>query len=332
MSTAIRRLPRLDERGARLLRKVGAGRRIDFADRALALAYRRSPGGNGLVLSGALGPDPVRLWVDERQWCRWIEPLLAVPDASTIPAELHDALAAWTFDTIGSGLEGSADGEPPPWPVGASLRGCTVERRLDWCLRAERGNDDLDLLVLEAPVHWLDALADRLAPCPVDDLPEIRVRTSLVAGWSSIARNLAESLRIGDALVLRQAYRVARGEFGLFANKPLARVEYSEAGVFSIEEVMDDFDDWLDVEPTTPAREKTASDDQVAHDPIVTVVAVVGRFDVPISALAALRPGDILDGQARVDELVALKVGGRTIARATLLDIDGRLAARIEAM
>ncbi|MEX3956734.1 type III secretion system cytoplasmic ring protein SctQ [Trinickia sp. EG282A] len=332
MSTAIRQLPHLDERGARLLRKVGAGRRIDFTDGAFALAYRRSAGGTGLVLSGALGTDAVRLWVDEGQWCRWIEPLLPVPDASAIPAELRDALAAWTFDTIGSGLEGSSNGEPPPWPVGASLRACTVERRLDWCLRAERGNIALELLVLEAPVDWLDALADRLAPCSADDSPEIQVRTSLIAGWSSIARNVAESLRVGDALVLRQAYRVARCEFGLFANKPLARVNCSEAGVFSIEEVMDEFDDWFDVEPITPASEKPGAHDQVAHDPIVTVVAVAGRFDVPISALAALKPGDVLDGQARVDELVTLKVGGRTIARATLLDIDGRLAARIEAI
>ncbi len=186
--------------------------------------------------------------------------------------------------------------------------------------------------MLDAPLEWLDALADRLTPCPIDNPSEIRVRATLIAGWSSIARSEAESLRVGDALVLRQAYGVARREFGLFVHKPLARVICGESGAFAIEEVMDDFDDWLDVEPLMPASEteEPLSDVCAAHDPIMTVVAVVGGFDVPVSALAALRPGDVLHGQARADELVTLKAGGRAFARATLLDIDGRLAARIE--
>jgi type III secretion protein Q len=322
----MRRLPRLDERTARLLRKVGAGRRIDFADGALALAYRRSAGGNGLMLSGELGQDPVQFWVNERQWCRWIEPLLAVPDASSVPTELHGALAAWTLDAIGCGLEGSNDAEPLPWPAGASLRTCAVADRYGWCLRAERAAHELDLLVLEAPLDWLDALADRLAPYPLDAPREIRIRASLVAGWSSITRSAISDLRVGDALMLRHAYRVARREFGLLVDKPLARLTCDGGGTFIVGEVMCDFEDWLDVEPATPP----GADSPAAREPQVTVVAEVGSFDVPVSALAALKPGDVLEGQARADELVTLKVGGRPIARATLIDIDGRLAARIE--
>ncbi len=321
------RLPRLDERGGRLLRKLGAGRRADCPDGALALAYRRSAGGNGLVLSGSLGSNAVQLWVDEGQWCRWIEPLIAVPDASSVPPELHEALSAWTFDAIGSALEHSTDMDPLPWPVGASLRTCAIAARIGWWLRAEREHRELDLLVLEAPLHWLDALADRLAPCPVDDPPDIRVRTTLLAGWTRIARSAADDLRLGDALVLHHAYRVARREFGLLLDKPLARLSCDGGNTFTVEEVMNDFDDWLDVEPALPG-----SDNDAPRDPLVTVVAELGSFDVPVSALAALKPGDILDGEARADELVTLKVGGRPIARATLIDIDGRLAARIESI
>jgi type III secretion protein Q len=335
------RLPRLDARAARLLRKVGAGRRIEIDGGALSLAYRRE-GGNGLIFSGHLEHNPVQLWIDERAWLHWIEPVLAVADASSIPEELHEALAAWTFDAIGRGLDGSAQyastalTASTQWPAGLSLRTAHVEPRLGWCLRAEQGGRGIDVLVLDAPHDWLDTLADRLAPWRPDNAPEVRIRAGLLAGWASVARSAVATLRVGDALLLRRAYRVAQGEFGLFMAKPLARLRCGETGdtrdtrdtgIFTIEEVMDKFDDWLDVEPPAPT-----SADRAAYDPLVTVVAEVCGFDVPVSALAALKPGDVLTGDVLADELVALKVGGRLIARATLLDIEGCLAARIETL
>jgi type III secretion protein Q len=335
------RLTRLDARAARLLRKVGAGRRIEFDGGALSLAYRRA-GGNGLILSGHLEHGPVQVWIDAREWLPWIEPVLAVSHATSIPEELHEALAAWTFDAIGRGLDGSAQfasTASTQWPVGSSLRTAHIEPRLGWCLRAEQGERGVDVLVLDAPHDWLDMLADRLSPWRPDNAAEVRIRAGLLAGWASVARSAVASLRVGDALLLQRAYRVAQGEFGLFIAKPIARLRCGETGdkrdkrdagdasIFTIEEVMDKFDDWLDVEPPAPA-----SDDQASYDPLVTVVAEVCGFDVPVSALAALKPGDVLTGDVLADELVALKVGGRLIARATLLDIDGRLAARIETM
>ncbi|HWX13238.1 MAG TPA: type III secretion system cytoplasmic ring protein SctQ [Trinickia sp.] len=335
------RLPRLDARAARLLRKVGVGRRIEFDGGALSLVYRRA-GGNGLIFSGGLEHRPVQLWIDEREWLHWIEPVLAVADANSIPEDLHEALAAWTFDAIGRGLGGSAQSgstasaastSSTQWPAGSSLRTAHIEPRLGWCLRAEQGERGVDVLVLDAPHDWLDTLADRLPPWRRDNAPEVRIRAGLLAGWASVTRSVMATLRVGDALLLRRAYRVAQGEFGLFMAKPIARLRCGEtgdtrdAGIFTIEEVMDKFDDWLDVEPPAPAL-----DDQASYDPLVTVVAEVCGFDVPVSALAALKPGDVLTGDVLADELVALKVGGRLIARATLLDIDGRLAARIETL
>jgi type III secretion protein Q len=353
------RLPRLDARAARLLRKVGMGRRIEFNSSgrdgggALSLAYRRA-GGNGLIVSGHLKHSPVQLWIGEREWLHWVEPVLAVANASSVPEELHETLAAWTFDAIGRGLDwvvqsastassaSTSSISSTQWPAGSSLRTAHIEPQLGWCLRAEQGERAVDVLVLDAPHDWLDTLADRLAPCRPEYEPtiaqEVRIRAGLLAGWTSVAHSVAASLRVGDALLLRRAYRVDQGEFGLFVTRPLAHLRCAEAGVtgktgdigntgvFTIEEVMDN-DDWLDIEP--PAL---ASDDQATYDPLVTVVAEVGGFDVPVSALAALKPGDVLTGDILANELVALKVGGRLIARATLLDIEGRLAARIETL
>ncbi|MEA3121624.1 MAG: type secretion protein [Paraburkholderia sp.] len=364
-------LPRLDARAARLLRKVGMALRIEFngdGGGALSLAYRRA-GGKGLIFSGHLEHKPVQLWIGEREWLDWIEPVLAVSEASSIPEELREALAAWTFDAIGSGLDGGAQTTSAAWtasisptspssassassasstsstssthwPAGSSLRTAHVEPRLGWCLRAEQGEREIDVLVLDAPHDWLDALADRLAPVRPghgpECAPEVRIRAGLLAGWTTVSQGAVATLGVGDALLLRRAYRIDRGEFGLFVTRPLARLRCDEAnqtsdatnsGVFTIEEVMDKSDDWLDIEPPAPA-----SDGQAEYDPLVTVVAEICGFDVPMSALAALKPGDVLTGDVLSDELITLKVGGRRIARATLLDIDGRLAARIEAL
>jgi type III secretion protein Q len=319
-------LPKVDEHTARLLRKVGIGRRIEFDEGHLSLAYRRF-GGKGIVLAGALEHEPVRLWVEDRQWCRWIDPLLAIAEPAYLPPELNEALAAWTLDSIGRGLQGLTDPAHCPWPNGTSLQRADVEPQFGWCVQAQCGGRRIDALLLEAPYGWLDALADQLAPCPCEPASDISVRVSLVAGWSSIPHSLAKSLCVGDALLLRHAYRVAQREFGLFTTRPVARLAYDEAGVFTIEDAMEAFDDWLDVEPAMPAPDNGA-----ARDTLVTVVAEVCGFDVHASALAALKPGDILTGQARPDEFVTLKVGGRSIARATLLDIDGRLAAKIETL
>ncbi|GLU33119.1 FliM/FliN family flagellar motor switch protein [Trinickia caryophylli] len=345
-------LPRLDSHEARLLRKVGAGLRVETGEHALALGYRDAGGESGVTLCGMLEGAPVRLWVDARQWCGWLAPMLSVADVSQIPEALHPLLCAWTFETFGEALTASAHSEAAvPWPVGIDARRGRAGRRCGWWLASTYGERRLDARVLEAPLNWLEALADRLASASGDALaagdareagepPAVpRIRASLVAGWSGVPGTAAQNLRVGDALVLRRAYDVAQGEFALFCPAPLARIRRREAGAFSIEECMNEFDDWLDVEPAPVAAPAPGDEPGPASAPagmppmpLVRIVAEVGGLDLPVTELAALRPGDLLTGLASIDEWVTLRVGPRVIARATLLDIDGHLAARIETL
>lgn len=347
-------LPRLDSREAHLLRKVGAGRRAATGERTLALGYRKAGGERGVTLCGALDGAAVRLWVDARQWCGWLAPMLSVADVSQIPEALRPLLAAWTFETFGEALPRAGHGDAAlGWPVGIDAHPGGAGRRHGWWMASVHGERRLDALVLEAPLDWLEALADRLVSAPSDALasgealeagepPAVpRIRAGLVAGWSSVPGTTAQSLRVGDALVLRRAYDVARGEFALFCAAPLARIRWREAGAFSIEECMNEFDDWLDVEPAPVAEPAPQAGSGSASEtgsvgmplaPLVRIVAEIGGLDVPVTELAALKPGDLLTGMASIDELVTLRVGPRVIARATLLDIDGHLAARIETL
>jgi flagellar motor switch/type III secretory pathway protein FliN len=61
----------------------------------------------------------------------------------------------------------------------------------------------------------------------------------------------------------------------------------------------------------------------------VTLVVELGRLNLPISRLADLRPGDVLDLSHHAREPVELTSGGKLVARAELIQIDTELGVRI---
>lgn len=348
-------LSRLTEGAGRLLRKVGAGRQLLLENSHLSLTYRHS-GGDGLILTADLnhtlqGPVQhcaMQIWVDETQWCRWIEPILTVPDWSAVPAELQTALAAWTLAAAGSDVENTG----VSWPRGTRLEKGQVATAPDWCLRIEAHGRQLDMRLLAAPISWLDSIAEFAMPFDSTGTApkETVVAAALIAGWSRVDKKIITHLNIGDALLLQHAYRVADGEFGLFLNQPLACIFSStdnDTYTFTVEDVMNEFNDWLDIEPTVPTHGRTATDEvnntdaaiagddaeNISTDNIkLSVVVEVAALDVPLSQLATLRSGDVLSGPARSDGLVTLRLAGRPFAYGTLLDIDGWLAVKIESL
>lgn len=305
-------MKRLSEAAACVLRQTGHGRRREAASGCLALDYRRA-GGDGLVLTARLAQTPVRLWLDEAQWCRWIEPVLPVPDWAATPAALQAMLAAWTLAGADAGLE--QDGIA--WPVGLMLAPCHVAMEPDWCLGLERAGVRLDVRLLEVPLAWIDTLTTQLPPDGSGAIRDTRVPVALVAGWTPVAAACLQQLARGDALLLGRAYRVADGDIGLFANAPLARLSLCGDGTYRVGEVMEETDNWVDAVPT-------------ADGVMLTVVAELGTLLLPLATLGGLRTGDVLAGVAHLDAQVTLKIAGRVMARGMLLDIGGRLAVRIE--
>ncbi|AIO69957.1 type III secretion system cytoplasmic ring protein SctQ [Burkholderia oklahomensis] len=340
---------RIDRATGALLRAVGAGRRLALDTGALTLRFRRA-GGDGLILSARTGDGPVRLWVDAARWCRWIEPVLSVPDWDAVPVELRGALAAWTCACIEPDLASFGIA----WLHADAIECGACPAEPAWSLGIEREHASLDMRVVDAPLAWLERLADRLDPLqpdsPRDSLPGSppdsraaapAIRLALAAGWSSVDTATLARVRPGDALLLQHAYAAADGELALFADRPLATVLGCRSRPYTIGTTMDTFDDWLDIDvdvapsvaldtPDAPDAPDSPDAGPLRLDAHVRVVAQVATIDVPLARLASLRAGDVLDGPAQPDGLVTLQVAGKPFARGTLLDVGGRLAVRIE--
>ncbi|WDD90587.1 type III secretion system cytoplasmic ring protein SctQ (plasmid) [Burkholderia sp. FERM BP-3421] len=314
----------LDADTAAVLRTLGHGRAYRRDADALTLLFRRG-GGAGLVLTARADDAVVRAWCDSAQWCRWIAPVLPVADWHAVPDELRAPLAAWTLACVAP----CAAAAGLAWPDAEAVEPEASPIAHRWLLRLERAGATLDLLILDAPPAWIAQLAADLDPldAPAPGRPAPALRAALIAGWSCIDTAQLARLHRGDALLLHHAYAVADGELGLFTDRPLASVTRCDALGYTIGVTMETFDDWLDVEPAAPAPTPPGV---LPLDASVRIIAQAAAIDVPLERLAALRPGDILEGPAIGDGLCTLKIGGRPLARGMLLDIDGRLAIRIE--
>lgn len=315
------KLPKLNQAEGRLLRKIGPGRQLELLDGVMTLTYGMG-GGDGLIVHAEVLNQPVLFWVAAAHWCRWIRPMLDVPHWSAVPPALHDVLASWTLASAGAGLEDSF----VAWPTATSLEATRIESAPHWGLCFAQEDRQLQAWILDAPAQWLDSLCELLQPMESQHACEHRtLPVALIAGWSPVDRSALERLRPGDGLLLQHSYRPAKGQVGLFLSRPLGRLSAHDALTFTLETLMDDFNDWLDIAPR-PAD----PDSSLGGDLLLSVVAQLGSLDVPLYQLAHLQVGDVLQGPAHIDNFVTLKVAGKSIAQGLLLEIDDRLAVRID--
>jgi type III secretion system YscQ/HrcQ family protein len=95
----------------------------------------------------------------------------------------------------------------------------------------------------------------------------------------------------------------------------------------------------LTIEARQSSKELAMSEgtnEERGHDPVelagdapIEVSVEIARFTLPLEELAALRTGEVLRTGRPIGQEVALRAGGRVIARAELVEIDGEVGARI---
>lgn len=306
-----------------LLRKLGKGREFVWEGGRVTLGFALLPPCE-LVLECLLDDYPLHLGMFERQWCDWLDDELAVPSLRLLAEDLRLPLATLTVEPLQKALE--ALGLSCPTAYKLDRAPADLGQRF-WLLRLEHDGRILNLHLLKTPLNWLGSLIDALHPINEmnEGAPVLRAPVSLVAGWSTIERNRLNSMRCGDALVLRRACAIAQAQVFLFMQRPLATLKITPPDTLKIESLMSDFNDWLDVQPASTTNANTPD-----SDPLVTVVAEVGSIELPLNTLTRLEKGDVLQGLIHQDEFVTLKIGGRPFAYGMLLDIDGQLAVRIE--
>lgn len=84
------------------------------------------------------------------------------------------------------------------------------------------------------------------------------------------------------------------------------------------------------VDPTIPPTLDPSPSPSVSPaDLPVTLVVELGRLTLPLSRLADLRPGQVLDLSRNSREPVELTSGGKLVARGELIQIDTELAVRV---
>lgn len=312
-------LPKLSKQAGELLRKTGIGRCLKHKDSALTINYS-SGGGDGLMLHAQVQGQPVRLWLASDQWCQWIKPMLEIPGWHSAPPELHELLACWTLASV----ECIVEDENVAWPVSNYIEPATIKKSAYWSLHIEYEGRHLDAWLTEAPLAWLESLADILEAIePSGDTTPSTVPVSLIAGWSHIDQQTLKHLKIGDGLLLQNTFQTTAGELCLFINRPLATLSAHPTAPYILKVTMEDFDDWLDIPADT-------EDSQTHIDFPVTIVVQVATVEVQLHQLAHLRKGDIIDSPIHMQKRAILKISGRTIGYGMLLEIDGRLAVRID--
>jgi type III secretion protein Q len=319
-------IPQLSKEGGQLVARVGCGVHWFNEQSECSLAYCHPPVADGLILHARLDDRPLRFWLDESQWCQWVAPMLVVPSWQTTPDELRELLAIWTLAEAGA-----CRGEESrlPWPVAERLEAGAMAAGMRWKLSIRQGERRLDLYLLSAAESWLGQLADEAYPvAPENASAAIALDVSLLAGWSKIAASTLEILGPGDALLLQHSWQVADGQFGLFIGQPLATLkQFGEDDSFIIEEIMDNFDDWMDV---TPSPSLITTHNNTLLNATIALTVEVAQLETSLQDLSQLEVGSLLNGKATHDGLVTLKIGGRPIAKGTLLEIDSQLAVKID--
>lgn len=320
-------IPQLNKAEGRLLKKIGRGVQWDHEQGSFRLSFQRRIAATGLVLHARLEDQSIKLWLDERQWCQWVEPMLVVPSLKMTPQDLRELLACWTLADAGE-CRGDNDF---PWPEGTHLEEGNRDAGMGWQLIILRGERRLELYLPTGSENWLDILAENGFPLvSQDETLDMMSSAALLAGWSKVAATQMDNLMPGDVLLLQKAWQVTQGQFVLFIERPFASLNQdNESGIFKVEEIMNDFEDWMEVTPTAIPAGKT-SHEEILSGTIVTITVEVAQLNVSLNELSCLEIGSLLSANCSYDGLVTLKVGNNPIARGTLLEIDSQLAVKIE--
>ncbi|EJD6411798.1 FliM/FliN family flagellar motor switch protein [Providencia rettgeri] len=318
-------IPEINNRTAKLIRAVGTGCQLIGDEGTLSLTFEHRNLAIGLLLTTCINGNSIDFWVDENEWCQWVSPVLAIPSFSMVSDEFKDVLAIWTIDT----LKACIDIDDFQWPTVKQISMGSLPQGVGWQLCAKHHNRILNFHVIEAPDSWLEVLIENGSITDEQEISSpIMIGAKLVAGWCLLNSQQIYSIQEGNALVLQQQAEITRGEFFLFTHRPLAIVcQDGESGIFSVETLMDTFDDWIDI----PTDSLANTDNQISNT-LIPVSVEVANLNISINELSQIRPGYLFESEKHYNTPVSLKVGHRIFAFGTLLRIGERLAVRIDTL
>ncbi len=316
---------------ARLYQMIGAGRFAKTDTLAMQLSVTPPAESNDetryelWMIELSLEGQSVLAWVDESMLLEWLEPTIPVPDLASLGPELHQAaltcaLAPW-FDWCVQhdlappsvkALNGPISMLQPP---AFTLSLVEPKQRL-W----------LSLYLEHFSPAWLEGLAQTL---PHKAQPAERTITiGANAGLAHLSLADLSALSVGDVIMASHQAPLADKGLLLAIDQTWVQVQQLDENQFKVENIMHQSDDEINSPSDIP---NTSLESTVASLPI-TLVFEIGRMSVPLSQLAELNIGDVLEADFKTTPEINIRAQGQVIASATLVQIGERLGAKITHM
>ncbi|MCL9783738.1 type III secretion system cytoplasmic ring protein SctQ [Vibrio sp. S4M6] len=277
--------------------------------------------------------ENVRLYCKASEWLDFVRPLLAVDEFAHIPSDLHAALTqACLSDFTGWAKQ-----------HGISIDNIEAITKAPW---SDRRHSEVSLTtssvfnpdsrlcfyLLGCSSQTIETLTQSMSP--VETVPRLEtLPIACAVGFSIITMAQLKQLRIGDVVVLNWSCNIDNGELLLFQNRPICGIKFVDSGGFIVEQMMNDFDDLMDLSTKDEFPGLTAQQSPVNLDQItVPIIMEVGQIEVSFHDLANLQSGSILETQLVANPQVRLRANGKVIGFGTLMQVGERLGVRVEQM
>ncbi len=273
----------------------------------------------------SLDGQTVLAWVDEAMLLEWLEPVLPVPELSSLAVDLYQAaltyvLTPW-FDWCVSHQLAPPSVKALSGPVSApSSLGLTLS-----LVEKEQGHW-LNLHLEHFPLSWLTEFAQTLTIQARPPEREVIVHAS--AGLARLSVSALSALAVGDVVMASRQAPLAEGGLLLTIDQMLVQVQQLDDNQFKVENIMYQSDD----EMNSPSDAHDSSLESAVEALPITLVFEIGRMSVPLSALSQLTLGDVLEADFKTTPEINVRAQGQLIATATLVQIGERLGAKITHM
>ncbi|CCD29224.1 Type III secretion system apparatus protein PscQ [Candidatus Glomeribacter gigasporarum BEG34] len=317
---------------------IGLGRRAQTDGVCLWLSLRANRMGGAacplLPIELTLEGHTVYAWVEETAFTEWLEPGFPIPGIAALTAQLQCAACAWTLapwfnwcaqhelsaPSLKAFGETAAQPETVSEPVSILLTLASEH--------TETGPRRLDLRLTGFPYAWLHAFA-----CSMSAHPEPRAQTRQIdvmasAGFARLAVRQLAGLRAGDVVFAAVQAPLSEGRVFCKIGALFFQARRIDPNHFEVERIMTD----LDEEPGMASDTAQCIPEPAVGDLPVTLVFEIGRMTTPLSKLADLQTGDVLETTFETAPDVGIRAQGKLIASAKLVRVGERLGAQITQM